>query len=181
MRQSWETRTPISAGHIILTPTQPVGSGRPQRGSNPGPPDQESRVLPTCGQAAETAQHVLQDCRLYSNVRQSIWRERVDMHTKLYGPLPENGSLHCPGWNRNLKRASENEKKKKKIHHTGFIKCDIQYTRRKDLEADEVERLWIELQLPVLSVFIGFIYKNPRDMILWEDHFCDMLDNILYL
>ena len=23
------------------------------------------------------------------NVRQSIWRERVDMHTKLYGPLPE--------------------------------------------------------------------------------------------
>ena len=63
------------------------------------------------------AQHVLQDCRLYSNVRQSIWRERVDMHTKLYVPLPElekNGSLHCPGWNRNLKRASENEKKKKK-------------------------------------------------------------------
>ena len=45
--------------------------------------------LCSCGQAAETAQHVLQDCRLYSNVRQSIWRERVDMHTKLYWPLPE--------------------------------------------------------------------------------------------
>ena len=39
--------TSISAGHIILTPTQPVGSGRPQRGSNPGPPEQESRALPT--------------------------------------------------------------------------------------------------------------------------------------
>ena len=47
MRQSWETMTSISAGHIILTPTQPVGSGRPQRGSSPGPPDQESRALPT--------------------------------------------------------------------------------------------------------------------------------------
>ena len=47
MRQSWETMTSISAGHIILTPTQPVGSGRPQRGSNPVPPDQESRTLPT--------------------------------------------------------------------------------------------------------------------------------------
>ena len=47
MRQSWETMTSISAGHIILTPTQPVGSGRPQRGSNPRPPDQESRALPT--------------------------------------------------------------------------------------------------------------------------------------
>ena len=47
MRQSWETMTSISAGHIILTPTQPVGSGRPQRGSSSGPPDQESRALPT--------------------------------------------------------------------------------------------------------------------------------------
>ena len=37
----------VSAGHIILTPTQPVGSGRPQRESNPGPPHQESRALPT--------------------------------------------------------------------------------------------------------------------------------------
>ena len=37
----------VSAGHIILTPTQPVGSGRPQRESNLGPPHQESRSLPT--------------------------------------------------------------------------------------------------------------------------------------
>ena len=47
MRQSWETMTSVSAGHIILTPTQPVGSGRPQRESNPGPPHQESRALLT--------------------------------------------------------------------------------------------------------------------------------------
>ena len=46
MRQSWETMTSVSAGHIILTPTQPVGSGRPQRGSNPGPSHKESRALP---------------------------------------------------------------------------------------------------------------------------------------
>ena len=47
MRQSWETMTSVSAGHIILTPTQPVGSGRPQRKSNPESPHQESRALPT--------------------------------------------------------------------------------------------------------------------------------------
>ena len=41
MRQSWETMTSVSAGYIILTPTQPVGSGRPQRESNRGPPHQE--------------------------------------------------------------------------------------------------------------------------------------------
>ena len=39
--------TSVSAGHIMLTPTQLVESGRPQRESNPGPPHQESRALPT--------------------------------------------------------------------------------------------------------------------------------------
>ena len=46
------------------------------------------------------------------------------------------------------------------IHHTGlcvYIKDDLHYLRRKDLESDEVESLWNELQLPVRSVFIGFI------------------------
>ena len=38
--------TSVSAVHIILTPTQPVGSG-PQRGLNPGPDHQESRTLST--------------------------------------------------------------------------------------------------------------------------------------
>ena len=60
------------------------------------------------------------------------------------------------------------------IHHTGlcvYIKNDLQYLRRKDLESDEVESLWIELQLPLRSVFIGFIYRNPKDIIIWEDQF----------
>ena len=38
--------TSVSAGHIILTPAQPVGSERPERESNPGPPHQESHALP---------------------------------------------------------------------------------------------------------------------------------------
>ena len=40
------TMTSVSAGHIILTPTQPVGSGRPQRESNPGPLHQKSGAPP---------------------------------------------------------------------------------------------------------------------------------------
>ena len=39
--------TSVSAGHIILTPNQIIGSGRPQRESNPGTPHQKSRALPT--------------------------------------------------------------------------------------------------------------------------------------
>ena len=45
--KSWETMTSVSAGHIILTPAQPVGSWRPQQESNLGHPHQESRALPT--------------------------------------------------------------------------------------------------------------------------------------
>ena len=37
----------VTAGHIILTLTQPVESGWPQRESNPGLPHQESSALPT--------------------------------------------------------------------------------------------------------------------------------------
>ena len=46
MRQSGETMTSVSAGHIIQTPTPPVGSGRPERESNPESPHQKSRALP---------------------------------------------------------------------------------------------------------------------------------------
>ena len=66
--------TSISAGHIILTPTQPVGSGRPQRGSNPGPPDQESRALPT-ELPRPLAETVIQIKRLYYNVIQFNFKD----------------------------------------------------------------------------------------------------------
>ena len=45
--QSGGTMTSVSADPIILTPTQPVRSGRAQRGSNPGPLRQVLRALPT--------------------------------------------------------------------------------------------------------------------------------------
>ena len=36
--------------------------------------------------------------------------------------------------------------------------------------------------MPVRAVFIGgFFYRNPRDLIVCEDQFCDMLDNIVSL
>ena len=41
---------------------------------------------------------------LFSNVRQAIWRERVDMHTKLYGPLPEQ-TVHLEGESRHAHNA----------------------------------------------------------------------------
>ena len=36
----------VSADHIILTPTQPIGSGRPERRLNLESPDEKSHALP---------------------------------------------------------------------------------------------------------------------------------------
>ena len=52
--------TSVSAGHIILTPTQPVGGWRPKRESNPGPPHQESRAQP-------------QSCRAPHGGKKEVW------------------------------------------------------------------------------------------------------------
>ena len=51
--------TSVSAGHIILTPTQPVGSGWPQRGSNPGTPHQESRATKPQKTERKKASHLI--------------------------------------------------------------------------------------------------------------------------
>ena len=65
----------------------------------------------------------------------------------------DNDKIQIPGYSADRRDSSY-------IHHTGlyvYIKNDLQYLRRKDLESDEVESLWNELQLLVRSVFIGFI------------------------
>ena len=45
--QGGETMTSVSAGHIIVNPTQPVGSWRPAQGSNTKSLDKKSRALST--------------------------------------------------------------------------------------------------------------------------------------
>ena len=51
--------------------------------------------LCTCGEAAETVEHVLQDCVLYRALRENVWGSQVDMATKLYGPLEELEKTTC--------------------------------------------------------------------------------------
>ena len=59
--------TSVSAGHIILTPTQPIGTVGPQLGSMPGPPHQELCALPT----------ELPQSRREIEIRKESVRERV--------------------------------------------------------------------------------------------------------
>ena len=51
--------------------------------------------LCTCGEAAETVEHVLQDCVVYRALRENVWGSQVDMATKLYGPLEELEKTTC--------------------------------------------------------------------------------------
>ena len=61
----------LSRSHYT-TPTQPVGSGRPQRESNPGPPHQESLALLTQLPRSPKIQEVLKNASLKSTrTRQS--------------------------------------------------------------------------------------------------------------
>ena len=87
LRQSWETMTSVSAGHIILTPTQPVGSGWPQRESNPGPPHQELRTLPTelprpllCKQVAQKYIMCINHYIIFKNLNCSASTTNCEIH-----------------------------------------------------------------------------------------------------
>ena len=94
MRPNWETMTSVSAGHIILTPNQPVGSGRPQRESNPGPLHQESRALPTelprplamCNDRAMKMCITIGDHRGDAKVLDELVQDRSGRHGLLPGP-----------------------------------------------------------------------------------------------
>ena len=65
--------TSVSAGHIILTPTQPVGSGHPERESNPRPPDQESLAPNSNSSDKSTVVSNLPSFRLDPTVRHTVW------------------------------------------------------------------------------------------------------------
>ncbi|GFR84820.1 hypothetical protein ElyMa_000680800 [Elysia marginata] len=43
--------------------------------------------LCSCGEAAETVKHVLQDCQNYRMFRQAAWSIRTDLQTKLWGKI----------------------------------------------------------------------------------------------
>jgi hypothetical protein len=43
----------------------------------------------TCGQAPQTAEHILQDCSEYDILRYTQWSRETTLESKLYGPLCE--------------------------------------------------------------------------------------------
>ena len=51
------------------------------------------RLVPSplcpCGQAAQTAEHILQDCNTLKKLREEHWPTEMDIHRKMYGSTEE--------------------------------------------------------------------------------------------
>ena len=62
------------------------------------------------------------------------------------------------------------------VHHSVQ---DITH-RRKDLENDEIECIWLELKPHAfgLSLFVSYLYTNPAVTVEWYDSFVQMFDDV---
>jgi hypothetical protein len=43
----------------------------------------------SCGEAEQTTEYILQDCRNLQSLRDETWTEQILIHKKLYGPVEE--------------------------------------------------------------------------------------------
>ena len=67
--------------------------------------------------------------------------------------------------------------------HTGLVvyvheSVSAHTRRRTDLESEEVESLWIELNFKKERYLIGNVYRNPASRSEWYDAFVSMMDNV---
>ena len=61
-----------------------------------------------------------------------------------------------------------------------FVKDRIKYERRKDLETDEVECLFLEIMLKNSKSFlVGNLYRNPKETVQWNENFENLMEKAL--
>lgn len=76
------------------------------------------------------------------------------------------------------------ERKERKIGKHGgvsiYIRDDLQFTRREDLEVDDIELLWIEVFIPnSKSLLICSAYRPPDSSKYLDKNFAEKLDDLL--
>ena len=135
--------TSISAGHIILTPTQPVGSGWPQRGLNPGPPHQELRALPT-----EILQIKLNDKLPHRDIRKQTNFKDVQKHIgkQKWRWTGHVGRMHDNRWTKRCTEWQSREGRRNRGRPARRWRDDIEVTAgktwmRKTQDREEWRRL----------------------------------------
>ena len=61
-----------------------------------------------------------------------------------------------------------------------YVRNDVVCNRRKDLEDDNFESLWLDLQPKNSKSFlVGHFYRNPQSTILWNETFEDQLERVM--
>ena len=61
-----------------------------------------------------------------------------------------------------------------------FVKDGIKCERRKDLETDEVECLFLEIMLKNSKSFlVGNLYRNPKETVQWNENIENLMEKAL--
>jgi hypothetical protein len=69
------------------------------------------------------------------------------------------------------------------LHRVGlalYIRDDIAFNRRIDLESRNIECIWIQFRLGNQKILLGQIYRHPSSTNVWFDDFSDMMDSVYY-
>ena len=69
------------------------------------------------------------------------------------------------------------------IHRVGlalYIKNDINFVRRDDLESPNIECIWIQFKVNNQKVLLGQLYRHPSSTNSWFDDFVEMMDSVYY-
>ena len=93
--------------------------------------------------------------------------------------LISDNELNIPGYN----FVRKDGKTKLKNGIIVYISNSLQFSRKQDLEDHGVESIWIEIKLKNISpIPIGFVYKNPKELVNWNLNLNSMLEQatILY-
>ena len=63
-----------------------------------------------------------------------------------------------------------------------YVATALNYVRRRDLECDDIELLWIEIMPPRCASFlVGFVYKSPKTISRIDRCIASNIENALCL
>ncbi|PVD32813.1 hypothetical protein C0Q70_08260 [Pomacea canaliculata] len=91
IKSLYRPQQPLDSYHQLSRPDQVAifRSGRAQQAASPPTQEVAPRAVPEmlCGEADQTVEHILQDCRNLRTLRKETWPQSETLHNKLYGPV----------------------------------------------------------------------------------------------
>ena len=85
--------------------------------------------------------------------------------------------IHMAGYNEPICR------RPKRPLETGillYVNETVQFKRLHHLENLGIECIWIEISIPKAKpIIIGYVYRNGKELVSWQDTFCNMIDEIV--